>query len=322
MQLFTSIDDIPEDFGPVAVTIGKFDGVHSGHRKVLQRLKDVASARGLRSVVVTFDRNPMSLLNPDACPQALLSKEQKLERLATTDVDATLMLTFDHALSQVSAEEFVSSVLVKALKTSVILVGADFRFGARGAGDVVLLRSFEAEHGFEVDVIDDVAVEEGRRVSSTLVRELLSEGRVAEASQLLTALHSVRGVVVLGQQRGRELGYPTANLAPNPEGFIPADGVYAAWLVVDGTKYAAAVSIGNNPTFEGVAEKQVEAHALDQDFDLYGKRVEVEFVEFTRGMVKFSSIEPLVEQMCRDEEMVRGILGVPPKQVAGTPKSD
>ncbi|MBH0100138.1 bifunctional riboflavin kinase/FAD synthetase [Salinibacterium sp. NSLL150] len=317
MDVFDSIDAVPATFGPVAVTIGKFDGVHSGHRAVLARLRAVAAERGLRSVVVTFDRNPMSLLNPAACPQPLLSKEQKLERLATTDVDAALVLTFDRALSEVSADDFVATVLAGALDTKVVLVGADFRFGARGAGDVALLRTLGNNHGFDVVVIDDIALEEGRRVSSTFVRELLSEGRVAEAGQLLTAPHSVRGVVVLGQQRGRELGYPTANLDRNSEGFIPADGVYAAWLVVDGVRFASAVSIGNNPTFDGVPEKQVEAHALDQDFDIYGKRVEIEFVEYVRGMVKYTTVDALIEQMCLDEIAVREILGVSAKK---TPK--
>jgi len=311
MVVFDSLDAVPDGFGPVAVTIGKFDGVHGGHRAVLARLGEIAAERGLRSVVVTFDRNPMSLLNPAACPQPLLSKEQKLERLATTTADATLVLSFDRALSEMPAEDFVATVLSTALDTKVVLVGADFRFGARGAGDVALLRTLGLQHGFDVVVIDDIALEEGRRVSSTFVRELLAQGRVAEAGRMLTALHSVRGTVVLGQQRGRELGYPTANLEPNPEGFIPADGVYAAWLVVDGVRYAAAVSIGNNPTFDGVPEKQVEAHALDQDFDIYGKRVEVEFVDYVRGMVKFTTIDALVEQMNLDVVAVREILGAP-----------
>ncbi|QYH36507.1 bifunctional riboflavin kinase/FAD synthetase [Salinibacterium sp. M195] len=317
MDVFDSLGTVPKSYGQVAVTIGKFDGVHSGHRAVLARLRDVAASHDLRSVVVTFDRNPISLLNPAACPTALLSTKQKLERLATTEVDATLVLAFDRALSEVPADDFVATVLAGALDTKVILVGADFRFGARGAGDVALLRELGDKHGFEVVVVDDIALEEGRRVSSTFVRELLAEGRVAEAAQLLTAAHSVRGVVVLGQQRGRELGYPTANLERNPEGFIPADGVYAAWLVVDGVRFAAAVSIGNNPTFDGVPEKQVEAHALDQDFDIYGKRVEIEFVEYVRGMVKYTTVDALVEQMCLDEVAVREILGVPAK---ATPK--
>ncbi|EAR25140.1 riboflavin kinase/ FMN adenyltransferase [marine actinobacterium PHSC20C1] len=317
MDLFESVEAVPAGYGRAAVTIGKFDGVHGGHRAVLARLRQIADERGLRSVVVTFDRNPMSLLKPELCPLPLISKEQKLERLASTGIDATLMLTFDRALSEVNAEDFVATVLAGALDTGVVLVGADFRFGARGAGDVELLRELGVRHNFEVVVVGDIELEAGRRISSTFVRELLAEGQVAEASRILTAPHSVRGIVVLGQQRGRELGYPTANLQPVPEGFIPADGVYAAWLVIDGTRFAAAVSIGNNPTFEGVAEKQVEAHALDQDFDIYGKRVEIEFVEFIRGMVKFSSVDSLVEQMCIDEETTRTILGV---QAKATPK--
>ncbi|MGV8877376.1 MAG: bifunctional riboflavin kinase/FAD synthetase [Rhodoglobus sp.] len=316
MQLFESIAAVPDDFGGAAVTIGKFDGVHGGHRAVLDRLCHIATERGLRSVVITFDRNPMSLLHPESCPAPLVSTQQKLERLSSTGVDATLILTFDRALSEVSAEGFIATVVAGALHTRVILVGADFRFGAGGVGDVALLRLLGVEHGFEVIVIDDVAIESGRRSSSTFARELLAAGHVAEAGRILTTPHTLRGIVVLGQQRGRELGFPTANLQREPEGFIPADGVYAAWLVVDGNRFASAVSIGNNPTFDGVPEKQVEAYALDQDFDIYSKRVEIEFVAFIRGMVKYSTVEALIAQMTHDVEQVRAIMGVTARSVA------
>jgi riboflavin kinase/FMN adenylyltransferase len=197
-----------------------------------------------------------------------------------------------------------------------VLVGADFRFGSRGAGDVALLRALAAESGFEVIEIDDVASQGERRVSSTWIRELLTEGDVVAAAELLGESPSIRAEVVHGAQRGRTLGYPTANLSPQIEGFIPADGVYASWLVVDGVPYGAAVSIGNNPTFEGVPEKQVEAHAFDQAFDLYGKTVEVRFVRFIRGMRKFSGADELAAQMGRDEADIRTILGLPPRSAA------
>lgn len=308
MLLLEGVGAVPTGFGPSAVTIGKFDGVHGGHRAVIARLKAIAADRGLRSAVVTFDRNPLSLLRPEDCPLSLSSTAQKLELLADTGIDAALMVTFDREFAALPPEDFVRSILVDALRAQVVFVGSDFRFGARGAGTVDTLRELGVAGGFEVIVVDDVAPTGERRVSSTWVRELLEEGRVREAADLLGALPTIRAEVVHGAERGRTLGYPTANLSREVEGFVPADGVYAAWLTVRGVRYPAAVSVGNNPTFGGVPEKQVEAHALDQSFDLYGQLVEVAFVEYVRGMRKFSGAEALAEQMRADEQRVRGIL--------------
>jgi riboflavin kinase/FMN adenylyltransferase len=313
MEFWTDPSDVPADFGASAVTVGKFDGVHYGHRAVISRLGEVAGERGLVPTVVTFDRNPLSLLRPEVCPDPLVSNAQKVELLADAGVGATLMVTFDRDFSALAPEEFVQRILVDALHARVLLVGADFRFGARGAGTVDLLRTLAAEAGFEVVEIGDVAPYGDRRVSSTWIRELLTAGDVRAASELLGALPSIRSTVVHGEQRGRTLGFPTANLSPEVEGFIPADGVYAAWLVIDGERFGAAVSIGNNPTFEGVPEKQVEAHAFDQNFDLYGRTVEVQFVDYIRGMRKFSGADELAAQMARDAHNIREILGLPPR---------
>jgi riboflavin kinase/FMN adenylyltransferase len=234
------------------------------------------------------------------------------------------MLTFDRAFSELSPREFVQQILVDALHASVVMVGSDFRFGVRGSGTVETLEQLGAELGFTVCLIDDVvppaagALDADRRASSTWVRELLSEGRVAEATAVLGYEPRLRGVVVMGAQRGRELGYPTANLSPDVEGFIPADGVYAAWFTVDGVRYGSAVSIGNNPTFEGVPDKQVEAHVLDETIDLYGKTVELAFVEYIRGMVKYSTVEALIAQIADDERRVRPLLGYAAKAVAAS----
>ena len=313
MQFFDSLAAVPADFGPSAVAIGKFDGVHSGHRAVIAALGDATHEGGLTATIVTFDRHPLSLLRPEACPEPLLSNAQKVERLAETGVDATLMVEFDRPFSQLSPEEFVRGILVDALHARLVFVGSDFRFGARGAGTVELLTELGASADFEVRLIDDVVATGERRASSTWVRELLAEGRVVEATAVLGHEPSIRSVVVHGVQRGRELGYPTANLSPAIEGYIPADGVYAAWLTVGGVKHGAAVSIGNNPTFEGVPEKQVEAHVLDANLDLYDATVELSFVEYIRGMRKFSGMEALAEQMSLDEQQIRGILGYPPR---------
>jgi riboflavin kinase/FMN adenylyltransferase len=310
VQVFTSVADVPADFGPTAVTIGKFDGVHAGHRQVLERLRATAAHQGLVSTVVTFDRNPLSVIRPLDCPDALASNAKKLELLEAAGVDATLVLAFDLAFSQQEPEKFVEHVLVEPLHARVVFVGADFRFGVRGSGTVALLSELGRRDGFEVAQIPEFVAEAGatRRASSTWIRELLDAGNVADAAVPLGRRHSIRSTVVHGDQRGRTLGYPTANLSPDIEGFIPADGVYAAWAIVNGQRYGAAVSIGNNPTFEGVPAKRVEAHLLDQSLDLYGATLELEFVDYIRGMRRFESADALAEQMRADEVRVSAIL--------------
>ncbi len=310
MEVFESLGAVPSGFGPSAVTIGKFDGVHPGHRAVIDELKSVAAARGLIATVVTFDRNPLSLLAPEKCPESLVSNAQKIRLLESAGVDATLVLEFDRALSEQAPEEFVRTVLADALRARIVFVGADFRFGARGSGDVELLDRLGRQYDFEVRHIPEVVASgtESRRASSTWIRELLTEGDVATAAVQLGRLHSIRSTVVHGERRGRELGYPTANLSPEIEGFIPRDGVYAAWATVPAGRFGAAVSIGNNPTFEGVPQKQVEAHLLDQKLDLYGDAIEIEFVEYIRPMHKFDSADALAVQMRTDEEQIRGVL--------------
>lgn len=308
MRTFNGLAAVPQGFGPSVATIGKFDGVHRGHRAVIDRVHDTAAAEDLRSVVVTFDRNPLELLAPDKSPESLVSVRQKLELLGSTGVDATLLLPFDRALASLPATEFVERVLVDALHAKAVLVGSDFRYGARGAGDVHLLAELGRTFGFRVEVIDDVRPESGRRVSSTWIRELLAEGDVKHATELLGHAPTVTGLVVHGAKRGHELGFPTANLGPESEGLIPADGVYAGWLTDAGTRYPAAISVGDNPTFEGMAKKQVEAYVLDRDLDLYDHVVDVEFVERLRGMVAFTNIPDLVETMREDVERARTVL--------------
>lgn len=309
MRLLTSIDEVPDDLGPTAIAIGKFDGVHAGHRGVIEALRMRAAERGLAAVVVTFDRNPLSVVRPDACPLPLVSNAQKIELLAEQGLDATLMLTFDRALSETPAEEFVERILVAGLDAKLVLAGSDFRFGARGRGDLALLERLGAASGFDVLPVEEVvAGERGRRASSTWIRELLTEGRVAEAAELLGRRPTVRSRVVHGDHRGRELGFPTANLDPVMEGFLPGDAVYAAWATIDGVRYPAAVSIGNNPTFEGVPVHQAEAHLLDASVDVYGREIELEFVEQVRPMARFPGVDELVAQLSADTERIREIL--------------
>lgn len=310
MECFRSLAEVPGGFGPSAVTIGKFDGVHAGHRAVIAELLAVAGPT-LVPTVVTFDRHPLRLLDPAKAPESLISNEQKLERLAAAGVQATLMLAFDEAFASQSPEEFVERVLVRALGARTVLVGSDFRYGHRGRGSVATLEAAGREHGFEVRLVDDVRASEGRRASSTWIREALAAGNVEEAAEVLGTPATVRSVVVHGEKRGRLLGFPTANLRPNPEGLIPADGVYAGTLTVGEATYPAAISVGDNPTFEGVPARQVEAYVLDQELDLYGCTIEVAFIERLRGMVKYTTVEALIEQLRDDVVQTRRALGLP-----------
>lgn len=310
MQVFDGIDRVPAGFGPSAVTIGKFDGLHTGHRVVIDDLLGLAGD-DLEPVVVTFDRNPLELLHPDRCPAPLVGLDQKLELLASVGVAATVVLRFDEALAGIEPEVFVDEVLLGPLGMRRLLVGDDFRFGHRGRGDVALLERMGAERGFTVGVQRQVT-REARRVSSTWIRELLGAGAIEEAADLLGRAPAVRGEVVHGAHRGRELGFPTANLAQQSDGMIPADGVYAGRLVDRSlhppVSYPAAISVGSNPTFDGVPPKQVEAHVLDETLDLYGHLVDVEFTRRIRGQVAYEGIDPLIAQIAVDVQQVRALV--------------
>lgn len=312
MIVFRDAAEVPADFGRSAVAIGKFDGVHAGHRAVIERLKADAASTGSRAVAVTFDRNPLAVLRPDRCPENVVSVERKLELLGALGLDATLLLTFDEQLAGLSAEEFVTGILVDALHVSTVLVGRDFRFGRGGAGNPDLLRDLGPRHDFTVQVVPDVYLPgSDRRVSSSWVRELLAEGDVRTAATVLGRPVDVRGEVVHGLKRGRELGFPTANLSEIVDALVPADGVYAGWLIDHDTavRHPAAISVGTNPTFDDVPVRQVEAHVLDEDaLDLYGHDVTVEFTDRLRGMVAFDGIEALKEQIAADVAAARGVL--------------
>ncbi|PQZ61315.1 MULTISPECIES: bifunctional riboflavin kinase/FAD synthetase [unclassified Microbacterium] len=315
MIVFRSPEEVPGDFGPTAVAIGKFDGVHAGHRAVIERLRQAATATGSRSVAVTFDRNPLAVIRPDRCPENVVTVDRKLELLGELGLDATLVLTFDEELAARSAEDFVVDILVGALQVSTVLVGEDFRFGHRGAGTPELLRELAPRYGFSVEVVDEVYLPGStRRVSSSWIRELLMEGDVAAAAKALGRLPDVRGEVVHGLKRGRELGFPTANLSTIVDAFVPADGVYAGWLVDHdtGIRHPSAISVGTNPTFDDVLVRQVEAHVLGETgLDLYGHDVTVEFVERLRGMVAFEGIDKLMVQMGADVTDAARALGLP-----------
>lgn len=314
MIVFRDPVEIPAGFGPSAIAIGKFDGVHRGHRAVIERLRADAAATGARAVVVTFDRNPLALLDPQSCPPSIVDVDRKLELLAELEPDATLLLAFDETLAATAADDFVRMFLVEALGVHSVLVGRDFRFGRGGAGTVQTLRELGAQHGFAVRIIDDVHLDGAeRRVSSSWIRELLAGGDIERAARALGRPVEVRGEVVNGLKRGRELGFPTANVLPAGEIVVPADGVYAGWLHdrTSGERHPTAISVGTNPTFDDVHSRQIEAHVIDRDdLDLYGHDVAVEFVARLREMTAFAGLDALKQQIAADVDAARAVLGV------------
>lgn len=323
MIVFRDPAEIPADFGRTVAAIGKFDGVHSGHRAVFRRARQDAARIGAKTVAVTFDRNPLSVLRPDQCPDDLVSVERKIELLSACGLDAVLVLTFDEQLASRTAEDFAQAILVDALHVATVLVGRDFRFGSGGRGTPALLAELGTRSDFTVDVIEDVFLEgTDRRVSSSWVRELLSAGDVALAGAVLGRPVSVRGEVVHGLKRGRELGFPTANLPSLLDEMVPADGVYAGRLAdhTTGLVHPAAISVGTNPTFDDVLQRQVEAHAIDSPgLDLYGHDVTVEFTHRLRGMTAFDSMDALVAGIASDVAQARILLGLPEPDPANSP---
>lgn len=294
-------------------TIGAFDGVHLGHRQLIRRVRDLAGQLGVASAVVTFDRHPASVVRPESAPLLLTDLDQKLELLAETGVDYTVVVQFDKDRVHESAEDFVSTVLVDLLGARAIIVGSDFHFGYRRTGNVALLERLGASAGFEVtgvNLFDQAGRPGGEPVSSTRIRALLASGDVVGAAALLGRFHEVRGVVGHGDQRGRQLGYPTANVAVPAEIIMPSDGVFAGWYQrPDGVRRPAALSLGRRPTFYEQADLSLlEAFLLDFDDDLYDEEARVSFVAPLRGQMRFGAVGELVEQMGRDVAATRRVL--------------
>lgn len=313
MKIFRTVGEVyPPDaqYAGTAVTIGKFDGLHTGHTAILRRLAEIAEQRNLRTIAITFEQNPLSVLRPELCPPALSSPQQRLEWLDQAGVHAVAMIPFDLEFAGLSPEEFVQNILVDSLRAGYVIVGSDYRFGKGGQGTVETLRELGKKYDFEVEVVEDVIGDAGRRVSSTMVREVLIEGNVTRATELLGRFPRVTGIVVRGDARGREIGFPTANIGGEIEGFVPADGVYAGWLIRDDMTYPSAISIGTNPTFEGVRQRRVEAYVMDHTLDLYGARVHIDFVKFLRSTLKFESVDELIAQMNVDVADARDVLGL------------
>ena len=304
MQRWYNLDEVPADWaqaGGSVVTIGFFDGVHLGHRRVIRRAVDLAHEVGARSVVLTFTPHPGEVVRPGSHPPLLTTPGHRAELMESLGVDAVLVLPFTVELSKLTPDEFVHHVLVERLRTVGVVVGENFRFGHKAAGTLVTLVELGGRYGFTAQGVGLAAPEAGQpRFSSTDVRRMVLDGQVATAARQLGRPHRVEGVVVRGAQRGREMGFPTANVDSPPHTAIPADGVYAGYLVVDGAPLPAAISVGTNPTFDGSA-RTVEAYAIGYtDLELYGKYVAVDFLARIRGQEKFDSMESLIKRMDQD----------------------
>lgn len=297
-----------------AVTVGAYDGVHQGHRFVIGHLRERAAARGLETVVVTFDRHPATVVRPDSAPPTLTDLEQKLELLADCGVDRTLLIPFDKERSEESAEDFVTQILSGALGARLIVVGQDFHFGHGRKGDVRLLAEMGATLGFDVEPVELVAglPTDATPVSSTRIRRLIAEGDVVGAARLLGRPHQVRGPVRHGAGRGaRLLGFPTANVAVGREIALPAPGVYVgrfSWPGGEG--HPAAISVGNPPTFQQDAQGAplVEAYLIDFQGDLYEQPARVTFEQWIRPQRAFDDLSELSAQMSQDVTLARRAL--------------
>jgi riboflavin kinase/FMN adenylyltransferase len=287
------------------VLIGVFDGVHKGHQLLLNRAKEIADGRNI--VALTFDPHPMQVLAPDRAPTLLTTLADRVELLKIHNADQVAVLKFNEKFASMAPSDFVKDVLVGQLNASTIIVGKNFTYGHKAAGNIETLIESGQNFNFTVDV-QDLESGEGDVISSSRIRNLVTSGQVEEARKLLSRPHRLDGVVVHGEKRGREIGYPTANLGNIDGQTVPKDGVYAGWLTVGINFWPAAISIGTNPTFAGERARQVEAYALDQEgLDLYDKNASIEFGWRLRDTLKFDGLEPLLVQMKLDCDQARSL---------------
>lgn len=309
MEVLAEPAACPQPEHGTVVTIGAYDGVHLGHRALLARVRAMAGELGAAAAAVTFDRHPATVVRPESAPKLLTDLDQKLELLAGTGLDYAYVVHFDEVQAKEAAEDFVRRLLVDCLAARAVVVGHDFHFGHQRRGNVPLLQQMGAELAF--DVLGISLVGDGEEpVSSTRIRRLLAGGDVAGAARLLGRPHEVRGTVAAGDGRGKELGFPTANVVVPPDILLPADGIYAGWYRrPSGSAHAAAISLGRRPTFHPDADASVlEACLLDFDEDLYGEAAAVQFVQRLRGEERFDSVPELVAQMAKDVEATRTAL--------------
>jgi riboflavin kinase/FMN adenylyltransferase len=311
---WNGLADVPSDWGECVATIGVFDGVHRGHQLIIGRAVQIAAERGLPVVVITFDPHPDEVIRPGSHPPFLTSYRRQAQLLSGLGADAMCVLPFNLEFSRLTPDEFVHAVLSERLHAAAVVVGENFRFGHKAAGNVPMLAELGEKYYFTAEGVP-LLVADGVTVSSTYIRQQLNLGNVEAAAAVLGRPHRVEGVVVRGHQRGRALGFPTANLESPSRTAIPGDGVYAGWLYtldldgVETDRWPAAISVGTNPTF-GEGARTVEAYALDRDdLDLYGLHAAIDFTARLRGTVRFDSVDDLIDQMHADVTQARSLLG-------------
>ncbi len=306
MQRWRGLEAVPTGWGRSVVTVGVFDGVHRGHQQLIGRAVECGRARGLPAVLVTFDPHPAEVVRPGSHPARLTSLGRRAELVAGLGVEAFCVLPFTAELSRTEPAEFAHEVLVERLHAAAVVVGRNFTFGHRAAGDVPMLTRLGERFGFAVEGLDLIS-DDGVTFSSTYIRACIDAGDVVAAAAALGRPHRVEGVVVHGDRRGHDLGFPTANVAVAPFTALPADGVYAGRFALRDRLLPAAISVGTNPTFSG-RERTVEAYVLDVDEDFYGFEVAVDFEHRLRGQERFESVDALVEQMHHDVARTRELL--------------
>lgn len=306
MHVISKLEEIPEQIRKAMVTIGNFDGVHVGHQQIMRRLVNEAHAENRKAVVMTFDPHPKMVLHPDIHPFYLITTvQEKINLLEQLGIDAVVMLKFSHEFAKISAESFVKDILWHNLRVKKIFIGHNYAFGNDKKGNDAYLKECGKELGFDVEVIDAVRMDRAD-ISSTRVRKTILEGNVRESWKLLGRPYNVRGVVIAGHRRGAKLGFPTANIKPEKE-LIPPRGVYAVKAELDGGIRDGVLNIGYNPTFED-KQLSIELHIIDFDRDLYGKNINVLFIDRIRNEVKFSGPDALVAQIKQDVEKARHLL--------------
>ena len=311
MRVIRSLKQVPPGLRSV-VTIGIFDGLHNGHQRLLRQVVRCARERGVEAWAITFDPHPATLHAPEKGVRLINTLEDRLDGMERLGLDGVLVEPYNWELASLTPEQFTSQYFVNGMGATAVVVGRDVKFGRNNSGDLRTLRELGERLGFDVYVLEDQTDVGGRRYSSTLVRGALARGDVQGAERILGRPHRVHGKVVHGFKRGRALGFPTANLDAEQAGEVPADGVYAGWLMVEGKRLPAAISVGTNPHFDGHV-RTIEAHVLGRsDLNLYGQDVSVEFVKMLRPMRSFDSLEQLLEQMDRDLLYTAQALNVQP----------
>ena len=316
MQRWRGLEATPGDLGRTVVTVGMYDGVHRGHQKLIGAAVSRARAMHRPCLLLTFDPHPAEVVRPGSHPAILTSMDRKAELVADLGVDAMCVLPFTPEFMRLSPESFTHTVLVEHLHAAEVVVGENFTYGHKASGTVETLRAEGRRFGFAaagIALAEDASDEGEVTISSTYIRACVAAGDMVSASRALGRPHRVDGVVVRGHRRGREMGYPTANVETPPFTAIPADGVYAGHLVTrdgDGqNRFPAAISVGTNPTFQG-SRRTVEAYVLDYDGDLYGEHVGVEFTQRLRPMAAFPDVDQLMAAMAKDVVDTRQVLGL------------